>query len=64
MKYYNAQDIKEITGLGKTACYDLIRELNEKLKKEYPGTIILQGKVPKWYLNKKLMIEEKENEKD
>ena len=29
----------------------------EKLKREYPGTVTLDGKVPKWYFDEKMMIE-------
>lgn len=57
MKYYNCKDIIDLTGLGKTATYELIKKLNEKLKREYPGTITLDGKVPKWYFDEKMMIE-------
>ena len=55
MNYYNALDITNITGLGKSACYELIKKLNEKLKREYPGTIIIKGKIPKWYFDEKTM---------
>lgn len=57
MKYYNCKDIIDLTGLGKTATYELIKKLNEKLKREYPGTVTLDGKVPKWYFDEKMMIE-------
>ena len=56
MQYYNAEDIQKITGLGKTASYDLIKNLNKKLAKEYPGTITLSAKIPKWYFDKKTMV--------
>ena len=62
MNYYNALQIKELTGLSKSAVYNLIKVLNTKLKKEYPGTIILNGKVPKWYADKKLKLKEVEDE--
>ncbi len=65
MNYYNASDIQELTGLGTSASYDLIKNLNEKLKKEYPGTITLAGKIPKWYFDKKTMMKgDVENEKE
>lgn len=58
MNYYNASEIIKITGLGKSAVYKLINDLNTKLKREFPGTLIIRGKVPKWYFEKKLMINE------
>lgn len=56
MKYYNATEIINITGLSKSSVYNLINNLNTKLKREYPGTIIIKGRVPRWYFDKKLMI--------
>lgn len=65
MKYYTAQEIQEMTGLSKSGTYKLIKDLNDKLKKEYRGTIILKGKIPKWFFDKKMMIERsEENEKE
>lgn len=65
MKYYNATEIIKITGLSKSSVYNLINNLNTKLKREYPGTIIIKGRVPRWYFDKKLMINDitkKENQ--
>lgn len=65
MKYYTSKDIQEITGCGSTKSYEIIAELNKRLKKEYPGTITLEAKVPIWYFNKKLLCEgEPNNEKE
>jgi len=62
MNYYNAKDVQKLTGLGQTASYDLIAKLNERLKKEYPGTITITGKIPKWYFDKKTMMKGENNE--
>lgn len=59
MKFYNKQDVQDITGLKDTACYDLIKKLNRMLEKEYPGTITLTGKVPRWYFDIKVLPDEK-----
>lgn len=64
MKFYNKQDVQDITGLGNTASYDLIKKLNKLLVKEYPGTITLEAKVPKWYFDLKIMPEMKGDEKN
>lgn len=60
MEFYDSKEIVKITGLGKSASYELIKELNAKLKREYPGTIIIRAKVPKWYFEKKILIKEPE----
>ena len=37
-------------GVSKAKAYDIIRELNEELKKEYPKAIVVAGKVNRiWY---------------
>lgn len=60
MEFYDSKEIIKLTGLGKSASYKLIEELNTKLKREYPGTIIIGAKVPKWYFEKKILIKEPE----
>ncbi len=51
MKYYNVQDIMEITGCKQNKAYEIIRELNKQYKKKFPDSIFIQGKIPKWYFN-------------
>lgn len=58
MEFYDSKEIIKLTGLGKSASYKLIEELNIRLKREYPGTIIIKAKVPKWYFEKKVLIKE------
>lgn len=58
MEFYDSKEIIKLTGLGKSASYKLIEELNTRLKREYPGTIIIRAKVPKWYFEKKILIKE------
>ncbi len=60
MEFYDSKEIIKLTGLGKAASYKLIEELNTRLKREYPGTIIIGAKVPKWYFEKKILIKEPE----
>lgn len=63
MEFYDSKEIIKITGLGKSASYKLIEELNTRLKREYPGTVIIKAKVPKWYFEKKLLNKEPEGSK-
>ena len=51
MKYYNFEDIIELTGCSQSKAYEIIRKLNEQYKKKYPESISIRGKVPKWYFN-------------
>lgn len=60
LDFYNISDILEITGLKKSTGYALITKLQEELKADYPNTITLQGKIPKWYFEEKLMNKKRE----
>ena len=52
--YYSCKDIQEITGAGKSLAYEIIRKLKKAFEKEYPEAITIQGKIPKWYFEKKM----------
>ena len=53
--YYNADDVKKITGASKSWCYELIRILREKFSKRYPDAITPQGKIPIWFFEEIMM---------
>ncbi len=55
MDYYTIVEILEMVGCSRSKGYELITKLNENLKREYPGTITITGKVPKWYFEEKMM---------
>ena len=52
--YYTCKDIQKITGAGKSLAYEIIRKLRQAFEKEYPEAITIQGKIPKWYFEKKM----------
>ena len=60
--YYTCKDIQEITGAGKSLAYEIIRKLLKAFEKEYPEAITIQGKIPKWYFEKKMHNKEEEGE--
>ena len=53
MKYYNAKQISEMTGLALSTARHKIQILNEELKEKYPNQIIFQGKIPIWFWEEK-----------
>lgn len=61
MDYYNVSDVLEMIGCSRSTGYELIVKLNETLKREYPGTITITGKVPKWYFEEKMKNKRGEN---
>ena len=52
--YYTCEDIQKIIGVGKSLGYEIIRKLKQAFEKEYPEAITIQGKIPKWYFEKKM----------
>ena len=64
MRYYNAEDIIEMTGYKKTKAYDIIRKLRKKFEKEYPNSISLQGRIPKWYFDECMGFNQEKKEEE
>lgn len=58
-EFYSARDIAKITGLGQTASYSLLNKLQEKIKKEVPGYVIVPGRIPVNFFNNKCCYEKK-----
>lgn len=54
-EYYNAKDIQKITDCSQSLAYEIIRKLRAKFEKEYPEAIPIQGKIPIWYFEEKMM---------
>lgn len=52
--YYTATDIQTIIGIKKSLSYEILRKLRESFIKEFPDAIDIQGKIPKWYFEKKM----------
>lgn len=58
MDYYTVKDIMERTGCSRSYCYEILVKLRELFEKEYPNTITIRGKIPKWYFEKKMIGKE------
>lgn len=57
--YYNASDVKQITGCSQSLAYEIIRKLKESFEKKYPNAISIQGKIPIWYFEEMMMNKKK-----
>lgn len=55
MDYYKVKDIMEKTGCSKSYSYELLKKLKELFEKEYPDSITISGKIPKWYFEEKMI---------
>ena len=60
MNFYTVKEVMQLTGLKQTGGYDLIKKLQKKIKLEYPGTIVITGKIQKWYFDEKVLPIRKE----
>ena len=58
----NADDVADRLGVSKAKAYKVIRELNEELQEM--GFIIISGRLPRTYLEKKFFGYQNETEKD
>lgn len=61
-EFYNAKDIQKITECSQAKAYDIIRLLRDRFEREYPEAITIQGKIPIWYFNEKILC--KRNKED
>ena len=57
--YYNASDVKQITGCSQSLAYEIIRKLKESFEKKYPNAISIQGKIPIWYFEEMMVNKKK-----
>ncbi len=51
MSFYTVKDVQKILGISSSKAYQIIRSLNDDLKKK--GYITVAGKVPKKFFNEK-----------
>lgn len=62
MKYYNVNDVMEITGAKQNKAYEIIRELQKSFKKKYPDAVFMQGKILKTYFDETMGTGVEKNE--
>ncbi len=58
-EFYNAKDVQEITGCSEALAYKIIRQLREDFEREYPEAITIQGKIPIWYFEDRMVLKRK-----
>ncbi len=58
MDYYGPNEVQKIIGCKKSYAYELIRKLQKRFEKDYPETIIIKAKIPKWYFDKTMKNKE------
>ena len=53
-RYLTVKDIQDALGISKSKAYEIIRELNEELKKK--GYLVVRGKTSRAYFEHKTMV--------
>jgi len=61
-EYYSAKDVMQITGASQALAYRIIRKLKEQFEREFKDAITIQGKIPIWYFEEKMLC--KKNKED
>ena len=54
-EFYNADDIKCLTGKSLTTAYEIIKKLQEDFKKENPNYYFYGRNIPIWYFNERML---------
>lgn len=54
-KFYRVQDVMALLECSRSFAYKVIREANKELKAK--GYVVMDGRIPKSYLNKRLGLE-------
>ena len=52
-EFYGAEDIKKLIECSQSKAYDIIRQLRDSFKKDYPNEETIQDKIPIWYFSRK-----------
>lgn len=52
---YSKKEISDILRCSESKAYTILRKLQEELKKEKPEIIIIKGRIPKKYFEKKIL---------
>ena len=61
-EYYNAKDVMQITGASQALAYRIIKKLREQFEREFEDAITLQGKIPIWYFEEKMLCKKNKEE--
>lgn len=52
--FYTSKDVAELLQVSQSKAYQIIRELLEDFKREFPDKYIVRSRIPKWYLEDKM----------
>lgn len=53
MDYYRVKDVMEILDVSRSYAYKILTQLREMFAKEYPDAMTVEGRIPKWFFEKK-----------
>lgn len=52
--FYTSKDVADLLQVSQSKAYQIIRDLLEEFKREFPDKYVVRGRIPKWYLENKM----------
>ena len=52
--FYTSKDVMELLQVSQSKAYQIIKDLLEEFKREFPDKYVVRSRIPKWYLEDKM----------
>jgi len=52
--FYTSKEVADLLKVSQSKAYQIIRDLIEEFKREFPDKYVVRARIPKWYLESKM----------
>ena len=52
--FYTSKDVADLLQISQSKAYQIIKDLLEEFKREFPDKYVVRARIPKWYLEDKM----------
>lgn len=52
--FYTSKDVADLLQVSQSKAYQIIKDLLEEFKREFPDKYVVRSRIPKWYLEDKM----------
>ena len=52
--FYTSKDVADLLQVSQSKAYQILRDLLEEFKREFPDKYVVRARIPKWYLEDKM----------
>lgn len=52
--FYTSKEVADLLKVSQSKAYQIIRDLIEEFKREFPDKYVVRARIPKWYLENKM----------